>query len=116
MANPPLLKFYLTSKEEIPALQARIAEMREQTLQELREVVALTKQITEQGLILPDTALSASLIAQLGPRYFESRLAWLVEVEKLLQALPAEAERDAWTMANYQKAHKQLQKLLKKYQ
>jgi DNA-binding PadR family transcriptional regulator len=107
-----LLKFYLTSTADIPALQERIAEMRQQILDEIKRSLLLVDQIVDRGTILDTTAPNASMIGLLGSHIFESRLQWLAECEKQLHALTQAPDTESLAIENYQKTQQSLYKLL----
>ncbi|BFM15087.1 hypothetical protein R50073_12700 [Maricurvus nonylphenolicus] len=109
-----LLKFYLTSTADIPALLERIEEMRQQIMDEIKRSLILVDQILEHGTILGKTAPNASMIGLLGSHIFESRLLWLAECEEKLRALADTEDTTAMAVENYQQTQQRLTTLLEK--
>lgn len=110
-----LLKFYLTSTADIPALLQRIEEMRQQIVDEIKRSLVLVDQIVESGTILGKTAPNASMISLLGSHIFESRLQWLAECEEKLHALAKSEDSTAAAISNYQQTQQRLYALLENY-
>lgn len=107
-----LLKFYLIDSTDRDALRSRVAEMREQTLAGVREALALVREITARGVILPQTAATASLASGLAVNQFRGQLAWLAELEEALETLPDNTAEESWALAQYARSRRQLEQML----
>ncbi len=111
-----LLKLYLSDCADREQLKARIAEMREQALDGIREVLAQVEQFIDGGLALKETATIASQITRMGVRQYRAQLQWLDELEARLAAPPETADIEDFALTQYRSARRELKQLLARHE
>ena len=111
-----LLKFYLVDPDDHRRLKLKAAEMRTHAIEQLQLMQQEIGRIVEQGVVLPTTAVAASMASQFGVEEIKARLNWLDNLDKWLEELPEESDREVWALEHYKKSQQQVKRLLKKYQ
>lgn len=107
-----LLKFYLAGASDVDALKNRIAEIKQQTLQEARDVHAQIRRFTSKGLILPEVAINAALTSRFAVAQIKARLHWVEEMEQLLIDSAMNTDAEQWALEIYQQSQNDLLELL----
>ncbi|TXS94015.1 hypothetical protein FV139_10385 [Parahaliea maris] len=115
LEHKSLLKFYLTDSSNVEGLRMRVAEMRGQVLAAAREALALVSDINQRGVMLPQTAVAASLASGLAVSQYRGQLEWLAELENALDSLPAADEAGKWALTHYARTQRELEQLLGEY-
>ncbi len=111
-----LLKFYLVDPNDTEGLRHKAKEMRDETIQQMRETLALLDDIISERGILRDTVLTASMSSRFGIEQYKARMNWLDQLDQWLEQPPAAKDIEQWSMACYRQSQQQLERLLKKYQ
>jgi len=110
-----LLKFYLAGASDIQALKNRIAEIKQQTLQEVRDVHTQISRFTEKGLLLKEVSMNAAMTSRFAVAQIKARLNWVEEVEALLAGINAATEPETWSIEVYRQTQRDLKQLMIEY-
>ncbi|BFM15125.1 hypothetical protein R50073_13080 [Maricurvus nonylphenolicus] len=111
-----LLKFYLTGASDPQALRDRIEEIKQQNLQEIRDVHAQISRFTAKGVILKEVAINAALTSRFAVGQIKARLQWVEEMQALLAELPDEEDPESWAIEVYRQSQEDLKGLMDEYQ
>ncbi len=110
-----LLKFYLTGSDDPQALRDRIEEIKQQTLQEVRDTHAQISRFTSQGVILKEVAINAALTSRFGITQIRGRLNWIEEMELLLSELTDKTDPEVLAVNVYRQTQEDLKQLMERY-
>ena len=110
-----MLKFYLASASNPQALRDRVEEIKQQTLQEIREVHAQISRFTSKGVILKEVAINAALTSRFAVGQVKARLEWVDEMESLLAKLSEDVEPESWAIEVYRESQRDLKDLIDGY-
>tara|TARA_B100000446_G_scaffold54908_1_gene51113 strand:- start:10759 stop:11457 length:699 start_codon:yes stop_codon:yes gene_type:complete len=80
-----MLKFYLAGATDRQALKDRVEEIKQQTFQEIRDIHDQIERFTEKGVRLKEIAVNAAMASRFGVAQIKARLAWVKEMEVMLQ-------------------------------